>query len=94
MLFMVAAYLKPGFEQQLITFRDELNEHFAQANLTLAGALRDAEGRKKGYLGFVEADSFEAAQRFVQQGPFFKEQLYERIDIFKYEVEVGQLASD
>lgn len=93
-MFMIAAYLKPGFEQQLITFRDELNEHFAQGGLRVAGALRDDEGRKKGYLGFFEADSFEAAERFVQQGPFYQEQLYERIEIFQYDVEVGQLASD
>ena len=91
MLYMVAAYLRPGFERQLINFRDELNEHFAQPNLTVAGALHDASGDRKGYLGFVEADSFAEAERYVQQGPFYQEQLYERIEIFQYKVEVGQL---
>ena len=91
MLFMVAAYLKPGFEQQLINFRNELNEHFAQSNLKIAGALHDAEGRRQGYLGFVEADSFDDAERYVQQGPFYQEQLYDRIEIFRYEVEVGEI---
>ena len=91
MLFMVAAYLKPGFEQQLINFRNELNEHFAQSNLKIAGALHDAEGQRQGYLGFVEADSFDDVERYVQQGPFYQEQLYDRIEIFRYEVEVGEL---
>jgi uncharacterized protein YciI len=91
MLFMLAAYLKPGSEQQLIQFRDELNEHFAQDKLRVAGALRDAEGKKTGYLGFVEADSFDDARAFVEQGPFFQEKLYERIDIFRYELEVGEV---
>ena len=91
MLFMVAGYLKPGFEEQLIAFRNELNEHFAQDKLRVAGALRDAQGQKIGYLGFVEADSFDDAERYVQQGPFYQEQLYDRIEIFRYEVEVGEL---
>ena len=91
MLFMVAAYLKPGFEQQLLQFRDELNEHFAQDKLRVAGALRDAQGQKIGYLGFVEAENFADAERYVQQGPFYQEHLYERLEIFQYALEIGDL---
>ena len=92
MLFMATAYLKPGFEQQLINFRDDLNEHFAQPVLKVAGVLRDSEGRKKGYMGFIEADSFEEAEGFVRQGPFYREHLYERLEISQCDVVVGQLA--
>ena len=91
MLFMVAAYLKPGYEKQLLNFRNELNEHFAQPVLTAAGALHDADGNRRGYLGFVEGESFEDAERFVEQSPFYEEQLYERIEIFEYKVEVGAI---
>jgi len=91
MLFMVAAYLKPDVDKQLLEFRNEVNEHFAQPMLTVAGARHEPSGKRRGYLGFVEAGSFEEAQRFVQQGPFFTEQLYERIEVFEYKVEIGQL---
>ncbi|MFL6729780.1 MAG: hypothetical protein ACJ8E3_03100 [Sphingomicrobium sp.] len=93
MLFMIAAYLKPGIERQLLDFRNELNEHFAQDALAVAGALHDQAGDRKGYLGFVEGDSFEDAERFVRQGPFYQEQLYERIEIFRYELEVGHIGA-
>ena len=91
MLFMVAAYLKPDFAKELAKFSDDLNEHFAQAGLRIAGALRDADGKRRGYLGFVEEESFEGAESFVKEGPFFQRNLYERIEIFQYEVEVGHL---
>jgi len=91
MLFMIAAYLKPGFEKELLKFSNELNEHFAQPVLTAAGTVRDADGQRRGYVGFVEGDSFEDAKRYVEQGPFFQEHLYERLDIFEYRLEVGQI---
>jgi uncharacterized protein YciI len=91
MLFLVAAYLKAGSEQQLLQFRNELNEHFAQDKLRVAGALRDPQGRKVGYLGFVEADSFADARAFVEQGPFYQEQLYDRLEIFAYDLEIGEV---
>ena len=92
MQFMVAAYLKPGFEKQLLNFRDDLNEHFAQTNLKVAGRLRDKEGNSVGYLGFVEGENFEEAERFVKQGPFYREDLYAQIQVLQYELEVGQFA--
>lgn len=91
MLFMVAGYLKSGAEDQLIQFRNEFSEHLAQAPLVTGGALRDREGRRKGYMGFVEAESIEEAERFLSQSPLFQEGLYERVEVFRYEVEVGHL---
>ncbi len=48
MLFMVAGYLTPGAEEQLIQFRNEFSEHLNQAPLVAGGALRDQNlaGRK------------------------------------------------
>jgi uncharacterized protein YciI len=91
MLFMVAAYLKPGFERRLTKLSADLNEHFAQDGLRVAGALHDEQGHRRGYLGFVEADRFDSAVDFVRQGPFYQAQLYERIEVFEYKVQVGQL---
>ena len=91
MLFMVAGYLKPGSEKQLINFRHEFSEHLAQPPLVAGGALRDRDGRRKGYMGFIEAENIEDAQRFLSQSPFFQEGLYERVEVFCYEVEVGQV---
>jgi uncharacterized protein YciI len=89
MLFMVAGYLKPGAEKQLIDFRNEFNEQLSQPPIVAAGALRDRDGTRQGYLGFIEADSIEAAERFISQGPFAREGLYERVEVFEYQVEVG-----
>ena len=92
MQFMVAAYLKPGSEKQLLNFRDDLNEHFAQSNLKVAGRMFDKEGNPVGYLGFVEGESFDDAERFVKQGPFYSEDLYAQLQILRYELEVGQFS--
>ena len=93
MLFMVAGYLKPGAEKQLIDFHDAFNEHLSQPfrNLTAAGALRDRNGTRQGYLGFIEADSYDDAERFLHESPFYAEGLYERVEVFEYLVEVGQV---
>ena len=57
MLFMVAGYLKQGAEEQLINFRNEFSEHLAQPPLVAGGALRDRDGRRKGYMEFIEAET-------------------------------------
>lgn len=93
MLFMIAGYLKPGAEQQLIDFRNEFNEQLSQPPIVAAGALRDRDGQRQGYLGFIEAADIEAAERFISQGPFAKEGLYERVEVFEYQVEVGSVGA-
>jgi uncharacterized protein YciI len=93
MLFMVAGYLKPGAEAQLIQFHNEFNEHLAQPfrNLAAVGALRDRNGKRQGYLGFIEADSYENAEKFLHESPYYQEGLYERVEVFEYLVEVGKV---
>jgi uncharacterized protein YciI len=93
MLFMIVGYLKPDAEAQLINFRNEFNEHLAQTNVNIvaAGALRDRDGKRQGYLGFIEADGIEDAERFLRQSPYFSEGLYDRFDVLEYQVEVGAI---
>jgi uncharacterized protein YciI len=91
MLFMIAGYLKLGAEEQLVNYHNEFNEHLSQSILTAAGVLLDREKRRKGYLGFIEADSFEDAERFIHDGPYYQAGLFERVEVFEYQVEVGQI---
>ena len=93
MLFMIVGYLRSGAEDQLIEFRNEFSEHLAQPspNIAAIGVLRDRDGRRRGYMGFLETDSFDNAERFLKDSPFYQENLYERIDVFEYDVEVGKV---
>jgi uncharacterized protein YciI len=91
MLFMVAGYLQPGAEERLIDLRDEFNEHLAQSPLVAGGVLRDPEGHRKGYLGFLEAEDIESAMRYLNESPFSKDGLYERMEVFRYDLEVGAI---
>jgi uncharacterized protein YciI len=93
MLFMVAGYLKPGAEKRLIDFRSEFSEQLSQPPLVAAGALRDRDGTRRGYLGFIEADSIDDAERFIAQSPLSREGLYERVEVFEYQVEVGAVGA-
>jgi uncharacterized protein YciI len=94
MLFMVAGYLKPDAEPKLINFREEFNQHLSQPfrPLAAAGALRDRDGKRRGYMAFLEADSIEEAERYLHQSPFYQERLYERVEVFEYRLEIGQIA--
>jgi uncharacterized protein YciI len=93
MLFMVAGYLKPGAEKQLIDFHNEFNEQLSQPPIVAAGALRDRDGQRQGYLGFIEADTIEDAERFLKQSPLIREGLYERVEVYRYDVEVGAVGA-
>lgn len=93
MLFMVAGYLKPGAEERLIDFRTEFSEHLAQPPLVAGGALRDRDGKRRGYLGFVEAENIAAAEQFLKQSPFYENDLYDRVEVFEYHVEVGAIGA-
>ena len=91
MLFMIVGYLRANSEDQLIKCRDQFNEHLAQPvrNLSAAGVLRDKQGRRRGYLALLEADKIEDAEGFLQESPFYQEDLYDRVDVFEYDVEIG-----
>ena len=94
MLFVISGILKPGVEQQLEALSAELNEYWAQPfrALSLAGVLRDRDGARQGHLALLEADSFEHAERYLHESPFYSEGLYTRTEIAEFRVEVGRLS--
>jgi uncharacterized protein len=93
MQFAIAAFLKPGSEDELRKHSDDFNEHLGAsgANVVLAGALRDGDGNRVGYLAFYDADEITEAQEWVHESPIYKAQLYDRLEVYQYQVEVGRL---
>ena len=93
MHYLVEGILKPGSEEQLLKLHDEFNDHVGQAaeKISLFGLLRGRDGRRKGYLAFISANSFEEAEAFLKQSPFFQNDLYERVEVAEFSPEVGDL---
>jgi len=91
MQFVVAGILKPGTEGKLLALHNEFNEHLAQPfrKIALAGALRGKDGKRRGYLAIIEADSFEEAEAWLDQSPFYANDLYERVEVAEFAPEVG-----
>ena len=94
MQYLVAGIFKPGAGDRAVQFRDEFNDHLGQAasNISLFGVLRNKEGRRSGYLAFIEADSFEQAEAFLKDSPFYENDLYERVEVAEFMPEVGNFA--
>ena len=93
MLFMISAILKPGAESELIKYHAEFNEHLGPSgeNVRVAGALRSPEGIRVGYMALYEGGAIEKAHEWLRQSPLYQAHLYERVDVFEYQIEVGQL---
>ena len=93
MLFLVAGVLKVGSEPRMLELRDEWNEHLSQPNrrITLFGALRDRDERRTGYLAFLEAASFDDAEGFLRESPFYQNELYERVEVAEFVPQVGMI---
>jgi uncharacterized protein YciI len=93
MQFLVAGIFKQGIEQRLLDLRDEWNEHLSQPfrNISMFGALRDKDGRRIGYIAFIEAQDFADAETFLEQSPFYEHGLYERVQVAEFNPEVGQI---
>ncbi len=93
MLYLVAGILKPNVEDQIIKFSGEFSEHLSQPyrKISLAGALRGKDGKRSGYVAFVEAEAFEDAEEFLRQSPLFQNDLYERVEVAEFSAEVGYL---
>lgn len=94
MQFAVAAYLKPGGDQELIKHSGELNEQIGSdgTNVLLAGVLRNEKGQRVGYLAVFEGESIADARQWVHDSPIYRDDLYERLEIAEYEIEVGRLS--
>ena len=93
MLFLVAGILKPGSADQVLALQGKFNEHLAQPlrRIALAGALRDEDGERIGYLAFVEARNFTDAETYLHQSPFYQSELYERVLVAEFNPQVGWL---
>ena len=93
MLYLVAGILKPGSNDRLLTLHDEFNDHLGQASdrISLFGLLRDKSGQRAGYLAIIKAESFDEAEAFLKQSPFFQNDLYERVEVAEFTPEVGEL---
>lgn len=91
MQYLIAGILKPGVEDQLLALHNDFNEHLAQPyrTIALAGALRGKDGKRKGYVAIIEADSFEDAEAWLNQSPFYANDLYERVEVAEFAAEVG-----
>jgi uncharacterized protein YciI len=94
MLYLVAGILKPGSEERLLSLHNEFNDHLGQSaqKISLFGLLRDRDGRRKGYLGLIQADSFEGAEEYLRQSPFYADDLYERVEVAEFIPEIGNVA--
>ena len=92
MLFALIGFLKPGGEERLPD-ADAINEHLAQPfrRTHLAGYLCHDGGHRAGVMMLIEANSFAEAEGFLHHSPFFKADLYERVEVAEYALEVGRL---
>ena len=91
MHYLVAGILKPGSEQQLLALRDEFNDHLGQSShkISMFGLLRSKDGKRAGYLAFINAKDFDDAEAFLKDSPFYQNDLYERVEVAEFTPEVG-----
>lgn len=93
MIFMVLGLLKPTITEVPPSIEPDLNEHLgpSAAGLKLAGFLRDSGDRPRGFLGLLEAESFEHAQSYLDRSPLYEAALYDRSEALRFAIEVGRL---
>ena len=91
MHYLVAGILKPGSEQQLLALRDEFNDHLGLSShkISMFGLLRSKDGKRAGYLAFINAKDFDDAEAFLKDSPFYQNDLYERVEVAEFTPEVG-----
>ena len=91
MLFVVTGYFKPGIDPAPADLQADFNEHLAQTNLRIraAGPLLDRGGRRVGFMGIIETEGFDHAQTFLNDSPYAKAGLYDRLEVAEYINEVG-----
>lgn len=93
MLFAIIALLKPDADKELIKHSGELNEQVGAngQNISVAGALRDRDRRRRGYLAFFERDSMAEARKWMEESPIYRDHLYQLVEVMEYDVEIGRL---
>jgi uncharacterized protein YciI len=75
----------------MMSLRDEWGEHLSQPfrSISLAGLMRDRQGKRHGYLIFFEAKDFDDAEAYLRQSPFYQNDLYERVDVAEFNAQIG-----
>jgi hypothetical protein len=93
MIFLIVGYFRSDADPAPPELASALNEHLgtSTSGLRLAGYLRDATGRKIGFMGLFEADRFEQAESYLRDSPFYEARLYERAEALEFSIEVGAL---
>jgi uncharacterized protein YciI len=89
--FVVIGWFRPGAEAAVAPLQAALNDQLTYRPLRLAGPLRDPDGRPRGWMGVLEAESFDTAQAFIERSPYLQSGLYERAEVYTYSIEVGRL---
>ena len=90
-LYVVTGWLKPDSEASLERLQGEFNEHLSQPfrRVRLAGARRDADGRRSGFLALIEAPDLAAAETYLRESPVFKADLYAEVDVAELDIQLG-----
>ncbi len=93
MLCAVMGFFKPGIDSHPAKLQAVLNEHLSQPliSLKLAGPLKDRLGKSVGLMVCLEVASFDKAEAYLSESPFFKNDMYERVEVVEYSLEVGKL---
>jgi uncharacterized protein YciI len=93
MLFAVKAHFRPGTEERRASLSAEFSQHIGQPllHIRLIGALLDGESRRSGLLMLMEADGRELVQGFLDESPFTREGVYDRMEIEELQIEAGSL---
>lgn len=93
MLFIVTGMFRADADPQPAALQAQFNDHLEQTvpRIRLAGYLRDEDHRRIGFMGVVEADSYDLAEAFLRDSPYQRAGLYERIVSAEFDVEVGRL---
>jgi len=90
---MIAGYLRPGAEKQLIDFHNEFNEQLSQPPIVAAGRLRDRDGQRQGYLGFIGGRLHRRRGPLPQAGSVRPRRPVRRVEVYRYDVEVGAVGA-
>ncbi len=93
MLFVVMAHFRQGTEEKRKDLVETFTRHLGQRQprLRLGGPLKDDHGAKIGVFYIVESDTREPVETLVNESPYSKAGLYERIDITRMDLELGSM---
>jgi uncharacterized protein YciI len=91
MLFAVMGFFRLEANSEAVKLLPALNAHLGQPGLAirLAGFLKDRHGNRAGLLVCLEADGFAATDAYLKESPFVEHDMYERVEVVEFCLEVG-----